>query len=243
MNAWFDTMDLLAADTAGGSSRRAANGTRLLVGGAPLATVNGVFTPESPYPDLGEVAELAAVAAAELAVPWCLHMRGEPSPELLEIGARHGRTTRSATTFMTCAAGDLRLGPPDGQRVPVRAVTSAQGVEYQAAVAAGFEVPAELFGSFMRGPELDAPGATAYLAGTPGDPVATGFGVLAGEWLGVFNIATPPAHRRHGYARAVTEHILRSVPYTGVFLTSTEMALPLYESMGFRVAETWTYLT
>lgn len=63
---------------------------------------------------------------------------------------------------------------------------------------------------------------------------------------GVLDVATPPRHRRHGYARAITRSILNDAYTSGrhiAFLSPTPAGLPLYESLGFRIAQHFTRFT
>lgn len=59
------------------------------------------------------------------------------------------------------------------------------------------------------------------------------------------NIATVPAARRRGYGRKITERVVLDAfadGATAAYLHASEDGLPLYEAMGFRTVETWTYL-
>ena len=90
------------------------------------------------------------------------------------------------------------------------------------------------------------PGAVPYLAREDGQVVAVGFGVFGQGTAGVFNIATVPAYRGRGYGRAVTSRIVADAVTRGAdlaYLQSSEDGYPLYQSMGFRTVETWTYLS
>ena len=46
------------------------------------------------------------------------------------------------------------------------------------------------------------------LARAGGEPAATGYGRLEGDWLYIACVATFPEHRRRGLARAVSEQLL-----------------------------------
>ena len=63
--------------------------------------------------------------------------------------------------------------------------------------AAAFQLPVEMFMQLMT-PALGAPGVRCYLGYVAGEPVTTGLGVTIGSYVGIFNIATPAAHRRRG---------------------------------------------
>jgi predicted acetyltransferase len=76
--------------------------------------------------------------------------------------------------------------------------------------------------------------------------VATGFNIAAGDHVGMFNGSVPPQHRGNGFYRALVTARLRHAVASGAryaFAQNTPMSRPLYESLGFRLAETWTYLT
>jgi ribosomal protein S18 acetylase RimI-like enzyme len=53
---------------------------------------------------------------------------------------------------------------------------------------------------------MDHVSMRAYLVELEGVRVATSFGVLVDDLVGVFNIAVPPQYRRRGYGRAATEN-------------------------------------
>ena len=78
------------------------------------------------------------------------------------------------------------------------------------------------------------------LAAVGGAPAATGYARIAGEWLYLSCIATLPALRRAGLARAVTAELLRFGRAGGAssaFLevdARNEAAIELYAGLGFR---------
>jgi hypothetical protein len=74
----------------------------------------------------------------------------------------------------------------------IRRAAVKDRLTYQATMAAGFGEPLELFAPFSADSVLSTPGMTAWLAEQRGTPVGTGFGVLTGNWVGIFNITTLP---------------------------------------------------
>lgn len=78
----------------------------------------------------------------------------------------------------------------------------------------------------------------AYVGYVDGEPVATAATVLGGGAVGVYNVATLPEHRRHGYGEAVTRHALeearREHGIEHAILQSTPAGYGIYERMGFR---------
>lgn len=71
-----------------------------------------------------------------------------------------------------------------------------------------------------------------------GEPAAIGIGVLAGDWLGVFGMATAPRFRRRGAAVEAMRSLASwaegrvSSAYLQVF-PENHAALALYEKLGF----------
>jgi ribosomal protein S18 acetylase RimI-like enzyme len=239
--AFFDTVEKLIALMPEGRRLEGKHSTRLLVTGLPMATMNGVLT-DGLEPDAGEVAEFARSMAGQ-DVPWCIQVRGEPAPAIAEIAESHGLIQRNTVPLMVRKVAEPVPAPGP---YTIRTVDGRDSKVYAEALAAGFGAPMEVMAALAAPALLDAPWATAYLVENEGEPVSTGYGVRSGDHIGVFNIATPPRHRRRGYGRAVTEAILRDGRATGArfaFLQASDEGYSLYESMGFRTVETWTYLT
>ncbi len=70
-----------------------------------------------------------------------------------------------------------------------------------------------------------------------GVPVATAASVLSERALGIYNVATAPEHRKHGYAEAITRFAIESASRDGqpprLVLQSTSQGHRLYDRMGF----------
>jgi N-acetylglutamate synthase len=239
--AFYSAITLLAQAHPAGWSVLGANGTELLISGSQMSSLNGVFARDLA-PDAAEIARLAPFAAAA-GLPWSIAVRGEPTPEILEIARRHGRTARHDTPMLVCPAESTRLRGGDTSRV--RQITSADREVFAATLAAGFNAPASVIRSLMVDELIDPPFA-AYLVELGGIPVATGFGIRTGDHIGVYDIAVLPRFRGRGFGRLVTERVMLdgfAAGATTAYLQSSSAGRPLYESMGFRTLETWTYLT
>ncbi|MET7648027.1 hypothetical protein ABZS83_31245 [Streptomyces sp. NPDC005426] len=91
----------------------------------------------------------------------------------------------------------------------VRRATGSDHKALSTALAAGFGVPQHVFTEVASPTVMAAAGMTAYLAENEGTAVATGTAAVFQDCVGLFNISTPPLFRRRGYARAMTERILR----------------------------------
>lgn len=105
-----------------------------------------------------------------------------------------------------------------------------------------FHVPLAWFREIFLWKQLWAGDLEGYVAYADGEPVATAATVVAGGAIGIYNVATLPAHRRRGYGEAVMRHAAaRASERTGcerTILQATEYGLPLYLSMGYRAVTT-----
>ncbi|MGH3297501.1 MAG: GNAT family N-acetyltransferase [Trebonia sp.] len=197
-------------------------------------------------PDLGEVDTFAEELSAT-GVPWSIQPRGDADPALLDLAARYGRTSSSTLPLLVWEVGSLPSLPTSvSHRATVREVPGAEHEVYAAALASGFDMPKEVADVFARPALLDAPDMTAFVLDLNGEAVATGFNILVGDQVGMYNGSVVPQHRRNGYYRALVTARLRHAVASGAryaFTQNSPMSRPLYESLGFRLAETWTSLT
>lgn len=246
-SAWLTSMELLARALPGGMCEADGSGTSLLVTGAPLASVNCVVDVNAaPRPE--RIGALAKRAAEELSVPWSIQVRAEPGAELTAIAAELGRTATSLQPFMVKELDDR--GPDHHRPAPgelvLRLLDGRESDAYVAALAAGFEAPAEIMQK-MGCPELlDLPGVAAYLAEVDGAAVGTALAFRSDDCVGVFNISVAPEYRGRGYGTAVTAAAVAAERDRGArtaYLHSSPMGLPVYESLGFRTVEHWTHFT
>jgi ribosomal protein S18 acetylase RimI-like enzyme len=109
------------------------------------------------------------------------------------------------------------------------------------ALCAGFGIPDDLR-SFIAG-VVDGIGRSPdgplrqFLAVVDGRPAATALGVLCGETLAVYNVATIPDFRGRGLGRLVTLAAMRDGAVRGArtaVLESSEDGYSVYERLGFR---------
>jgi len=114
-----------------------------------------------------------------------------------------------------------------------------------AVTARGFEAPREMFTSlFSTG--MQAEGLDLWLAYVDDVPVSTATGLVFGESVGIFDVATPPEHRRKGYGAAVSAKVLTEGFAPGAsyaYLQSSEMGFPVYKALGFRTVSTYVVHT
>ncbi|MEU0472043.1 GNAT family N-acetyltransferase [Streptomyces olivaceus] len=244
VGAFYETMSRLVDIPPGMRRRQGAGGTKLFLTGLPMPSLNMVCV--GAEPDLDEVGAFAEELAGE-GVPWSIQLRGGASPALIELATRHGRTSSSSLPLLVW---DASLRSPLTASVPpgaaVREVAGSEHEVFAAALADGFGTPRDTADALALPALLDAPGMTAFVLELDGEFVATGFNILSGDQVGMFNGSVPPRHRGNGYYRALVTARLRHAVGSGArhaFTQTSSMSRPLYASLGFRLAETWTYLS
>ncbi|MGZ4131724.1 MAG: GNAT family N-acetyltransferase [Actinomycetota bacterium] len=162
-------------------------------------------------------------------------------PAVTETARSLGFTEEERIPGMVATTSSFRSPPDAGLRFAL--VEDDASIETAWRVTcAGFEAPDELFRPFFQRRLLD-PGVRLWLAYVGEKPVSTALGFAIDGSTGVFNVATPPAHRRKGYGAAVTAHAVGDGFERGssfAFLQSSSSGHPVYRALGF--ADVATYL-
>ena len=211
------------------------------VSGVPLPTLNGVWA-EHVDPDPRTVAALLDRVAAT-GLPHCLQLRPGSSPALAELAAKRGMSREGQEDplmVMEDPASLRRAQPIAG--LEIRQLRPDEAQLHVRVAAAGFETPQELFRRMITPGALRLPGVRCYVGEADGHLVTTGIGVTLGAFVGIFNVATPPAHRRRGYgaavtARAVTDGLAAGAKWS--WLQSSPPGYQVYQRLGFRTIESW----
>jgi GNAT superfamily N-acetyltransferase len=243
ISAYFETMTRLTEYLPGAYTRQGDAGTRLIFTTIPVAELNAVWVGHDP--DLGEV-EACAREISAAGLPWSIQVRGQADPELEKLASQYGRTVASSHPLLLWHAESLPMLPaavPHGAHV--RKLSGAEEKLFAATLAAGFGMPEEVAGMLSPPALLDAPGVTAFVLDLEGEAVATGLNVLAGDHAGMYCGSVPPRYRGNGYYRALVTARLADAVARGAhhaFSLNTPMSRPLFEAVGFRRVETWTYL-
>lgn len=181
-------------------------------------------------------------------LPYAILSRPSAPAWVAPLAAAYGLTTLEHEPFMCLSDPATRTVPapreaPAGFTIDVIDPADAEQVGTGARLLAdGFEAPIGLLAPLVAPEVLALDGMTAYVGRVDGQPCTTGFGAVTDVHVGVFNIATPPAHRAHGYGRAVTARVLADGVRAGAhtaYLQASPMGLGVYQRMGFRTGETW----
>jgi N-acetylglutamate synthase len=206
-----------------------------LVTGLPIPTLNGVWAVRSGTAAEDIDAGLDAVAAS--GHPHCLEARDAMREEAAAVAARHGLVAQPDIPLM--AIGGPAAAPArDG--LAMRPLEPAEANVHCEVAGPAFGAPPELFAQLMTPAVLELPAVTTYVGEVDGRPVVTAVGVAVGEAVGIFNVATPPEHRRRGYGSAITARVLADGLAAGAsfgWLQSSEDGYRLYEAMGFETIE------
>jgi hypothetical protein len=213
----------------------------------PLPQLNGVWASGSEQ-EQAAVRELArAIAEIEaLGLPCWVQTRARGATPALEREARHlGLTWEESVPGMVMTADDLR--EERGPTVEITCLADAAFLTEAHTVAAeGFETPPHLMAPFYTPQIAATPGLSVYLGRVAGQPVSTATSFRHGNSVGIFNVATPPTHRRSGYAAALTIRVVRDAFDAGAnfaWLQSSPLGNSLYRRIGFRQVETYTLLS
>jgi len=205
----------------------------------PHPMFNGVW----PVSD-GDAAAVLAEAVAEIesdAVPCGVLMRnGFPACEATATGL--GFTEREALPGMMAVPADFHPPEPPDLRI-MRADPSTREVVLDV-TSRGFEVPPRFFAPLLTDRALARMATWLAIAGD--EPVTTALGYVAGGGVGIFDVATPPEHRRKGYGTAVTAHAVQAGFADGAafaFLQSSAIGESVYRALGFTQVETYVLLT
>lgn len=239
VTAFMASMRALWSGIPGGVWRESPDLVQYSTGRA-LPRFNGVAV---LGPDADEATAASWLAGlSQQGLPYCILSRPAAPAWVGDLAARLGLADIELEPLM------LHLNP-SGVAVPdepsIKRVDPADAAEValaQQLFAEGFEAPLEELGVLMAGSVLRQPGLNAYVGLAGGEPCTTGFGAFQDGHIGVFNIATPPAHRRRGHGHAVTAHVIAEGVAAGAhtaYLQASEMGYPVYERMGFRTVEAW----
>jgi ribosomal protein S18 acetylase RimI-like enzyme len=202
----------------------------------PVAQFNSVW----PDDDASAPAlEGALGEVAELGLPYSVQVRAGRTPAVEREAERLGLVVETEMPGMLVEADGLH--DEDVPEMQLIRVQTADGLAQALALAAeGFGAPPELFAP-LYAPEIAQVEGLAIYVGRVGDVnVTTGVGLTVGEAVGVFTIATPPAHRGHGYGAAVTALAARDGFAAGArfaYLQSSTLGYSVYRRLGFREVE------
>jgi ribosomal protein S18 acetylase RimI-like enzyme len=237
--ALVETWHYLASAVPGGWARSNGAGVAAVTRVA-VPTLNGVWV-QKVDADANDISDLLDQVAAT-GLPHCLQFRPGAATHLVSLAASRGMTHLEDIPLMVSEdPGQLNAAQAvDG--LMIRELVPDEAPLHARVAAAGFEAPPEMFLQLMTPAVLATPGVRCYLGEAGGQAVTTGLGVKLGSNVGIFNIATPPEHRRRGYGAAVTARAVADGLAAGAqwsWLQSSAEGYRVYERLGFRTIEAW----
>ena len=126
-------------------------------------------------------------------------------------------------------------------RLRIREIPPADHDLRTAVAAAGFETDPD---GLRKATRLFSrvPGYRMYIGEVDDITVTTAVSIATGSGVGIFDVATPPEHRGHGYGAAITARAVRDGFTAGArfaWLQSSPEGFGVYERLGFQTVEEW----
>ena len=204
--------------------------------------MNGVLTTRTSVSarDLGVLLDDPALQP----IIHCVQIRPGCSRDLTDLVVARGMHEDEALPLMAMGSVTSELenaAHVDG--LTVRTIDPAEAKVHTTIAAVSFDAPVEVFDSFATPEVLALAGFRTYVGLVDGVPVTTAIGVRGGDYIGIFDVATPAAFRGRGYGAAVTARATLDGFASGAsfaFLQSSRMGYGVYESLGFKNLEAWS---
>ena len=188
----------------------------------------------------GSLPEVLAEIEASGEQPWVQCRQGQ---SLVPAAARElGLSEEVRLPCMVAGPGELQDVDSDLEVALIADEDVAEAVDV---LAAAFEEPRRLFERFAA-PVLRLQGARWYTGRRDGELVSTAVGAVTLGAVGIFNVATLPAHGRRGYGGALTVRAARDGFGDGAelaYLQSSQAGYELYRQLGFREVDEYLVLT
>jgi hypothetical protein len=229
---------LLTAHPHGWVSER--DGVQACATGIPSPGLNGVWSSRLD-PDPAELERLLG-ELDERELPHMLQLRPGVDPGAAAVAERRGLAADEDPPLMrlddtrrleaVAAPAGLTIRPLEPDEAELHALTAA----------AGFGEDPEHFVRLVPPELLRAEGALAYVGELEGEIVTTALAVTLGDYVGVFNVGTPEAHRRRGYGAAITARAVADGLAAGAswaWLESSSAGYRIYQALGFETVERW----
>jgi N-acetylglutamate synthase len=209
--------------------------------GIPLVGLNGVSCSRLD-PDPEELRRVLGELKSR-GLPHMLQLRPGTDGAAVAVADQEGLTPDADVPLMRLddpapldRAGSIAPG------LTIRQLGPDETTLHPLTVAAGFEEAPEHFLRLLPPSVMAFDGLRAYVGEVDGEVVTTALGMTRGDNVGIFNVATPPEHRRRGYGMAVSARAAADGFATGAswaWLQSSPAGHGVYEALGFRTLERW----
>ena len=240
LSRWGELADANLAEswtrfaTSSGGAVGASDRCSFVASGVPAAFFNGAFA-SGPVADPDRVIAEATAFMADCGVPWLLWVREGVDDDLLTAGRRAGlQEAGGPPALVLPSIPDMPAAPDE---LAIVTVTDEGDVPIcRDLMARGFEMPGEFVDQLIADAIVDDPSMRFVVGSVGGTPVSCALVAVTGSTAGIYNVATPPEHRRHGYGTAVTWAAIEEGARQGcdhACLQASELGAPVYRSMGF----------
>lgn len=235
VGAW----ERLVGAVPGGWVRRAGGALGVMTG-VGLGGFNGVWG-EAQEVDPAAVAALLD-AVRDAGVPHCLQLRLGWPPEVDTVARERGLVRVPGEPVMVLDRDRLDhdrnvRGALEVPGLSLRRLLPEEAALHARVAAEGVVTRSEALYREVVCPEvLRTPGISCYVGEANGVGVTTALSVAAGECIGIFSVATHPAHRRRGYGSAITARAVLDGFETGArwaWLSASDAGYPVYRDLGF----------
>jgi len=202
---------------------------------------------EAPLPDFnrltlgaGPDAEAFLIRSVARAIergrPLSAVMSPRAADALAPVATRLGMTAVGTAPLMVLRP-DVAIDPPRPTKV-VRALGPQLAGVAGDLIAAAFDEPRDLVARYFEVGMTATSGVETYIAWGDKGPMCTVSVTPTGDTGGISLMATPPAHQRRGFGRALLSHVISDYRRRGMarfHLGSTVAGRPLYDSLGFEL--------
>lgn len=233
-----ETFRTLASHVEGAATEQFGDVTAVSVG-LPAPVYNQVMVLEEPV-----AADLEAAVdwMRDREVPFRVTVTEPHRTSVADLGERLDLVDPGETMpgMALASLADSRENETDAR---IEAVTDEDALAaFVDVFGAVYEAPTELAARASPASMLEDPDIELFVGRVDGEAVACGQLVRTGDVAGVYNIGVREGFRRRGIGEAVTWEVLRAGRDAGCdvgALQSSDMAVSLYERMGFERVVTY----
>lgn len=212
---------------------------------SPIAFFNGAFLQPSGGRSVLDRLVRAVEFFAGQGVPFVVRGRLAVCPDLPEAAATCGLSDNGLLPLMVLAC--IADVPESPAHLDVQRVEDQTGLDRHIdVVSAAFGIGRDLARHLFSLDLLDLPDTALLVGFVDGQAVATSLVSTTDGMAGIYNVATLDSHRRAGLGAAMTWEAVRIGVAAGAdaaCLQASDMGRPVYERMGFELADDYVQYT
>lgn len=213
----------------------------LLATGVPAPPLNCVFTARNDA--AADAVDHLLNLVMHAGLPHCLQIRPGCESNLEAIARARAMKPESPLPLMRMESNGTKVAAVAAHAgLVIRELRMDERHLHISIASVGFEAPATLFDAVLTPAVLALPGVHCYVGSVDGQPVTTALGIVDGDHVGIYNVATLPAQRGRGYGAAITARAVLDGFAEGAsfaLLQSSDAGYRVYQQLGFRTLESW----